>query len=326
MKKTIAFVLSAVLAFALICTCSFAEEPEEKNHLTHKWEATLFPGTLTETVEDGDTVTTYKPQYEMNWFSPQISILDDLKTMAGDKDTIEFYFTCELRGVFNNPSDVNTFKFLIRALDPKTGGCSFSADEMEDWDGKGNSWMDIFYDVIGNGDFYFVTDSGVNVMAYLNPSSVEVTADEWTVFESDTIEIPTALLSSGLFKDLIICMDFAPSGFSDMKSIQVKNTAIREVSAAPVNTATPEPEEDDTADPGEPTDVPEDPTDDPAGPTDVPEGPTSAPEGPTAAPEDPEPTATPKDNKGCGGVLTETAAVMVAAAAAVMMPRSKKEK
>ncbi len=261
MKKFIAVVLSVLLTAVTFVVPCFADETGEANHLTHKWNATFFPGQLTEKEEDGATVTTYVPQIpEATWFSPQLSVFEDLKKIAEGNESVEFYFHIELRGVFTGSADSANIGFLFRGVDPRNNSYAYPVEELENWDGQGRDWMTLYDEALGESDLIFKTDFGGNVMSILSPTVITVT-DDWTVFESDPITVSPSSLSDDLFGDLVLCMDFAQcNGFTGgFKGIQIKNSAIYVNSAQSPATEAPteEPEPEQTGIPEDPTEAPD---------------------------------------------------------------------
>lgn len=304
MKRILAAVLALALVAGLTFTFSFADESEYTNYLTHKWEATFFPGELTEQEEDGDIVTTYIPKADASWYSPQISVLSDLRTLAGDSEYINAVFRLEVRGVFDKPDSENTFKFLLRGIDPHSNTYFFKAEDMDDWNGSGFTWNELYDDLIGEGTLYFIQDAGINVMSDVNPGTIEVNGEDWTVFESDPILISSALLKSDLFSDIILCMDFLPNGFTDgFKGVQMKNTAIYDADQF-AGSVTP------TAERENPVET---------------EKPAAETEKPAVATEKPaEATEKPAKNKGCGGAILSCAAPVLLAAAAFVLRKKNR--
>ncbi|MBO4325961.1 MAG: PT domain-containing protein [Clostridia bacterium] len=260
MKKVIAILLSALLLTGLAIPVSFAEEAEDTNYLTHKWASTFFGGTLTEETDEDGTFTRYIPASSEPWLSPQLSVYDDLKKIAEGKDFIEVYFRMELRGVYNASDKSGTCGLLFRAIDPRSGSYAYKLNEVENWDGQGNHWLDLYGDLLEDGDVFFKIDGGGNVMSILNPQTADYTSDDWTVFESEPMYIPTAALSDELFGDIILCFDFASnSGYSGgLKGIDIRNTAIYDCNE---HVTEPDPTEEPTEQPvDQPTDKPADPT------------------------------------------------------------------
>ena len=130
-------------------TRAYAEEAGPVNHLTTSWSSGFFSGKLEETEEDGVKVTTYTPSTAQPWFSPSLSIMDDIKTMAGDKSYVEIVITFEIRGVFKEGSHDSYCDFLLRAINPRTGGFNYPETDTMDWDGAGSTWDDLYYDAAG---------------------------------------------------------------------------------------------------------------------------------------------------------------------------------
>lgn len=248
MKRITAFILVLCLFAGLWTTFIRVSGENAANYLTHSWEAVFFPGNITETQEEGASVTTYVPSVREPWFSPQLSVFSDLKKMAEGKDYITFYISVELSGVFSGevqPKDVN---FLFRAIDPRTGSFAYSLDETDNWNGKGDAWLDIYGDLLDEGDMVYKIDFGGNVMCGLSPKSVAVD-DGWTLFESDPVCVSAAALNDELFGDIILCMGFDGGFANGFDGIRIRNTAIYEYGE---NTKTPEPEQQPTENPTEP--------------------------------------------------------------------------
>lgn len=311
MKRVIAIVLALALAAGLSFSFASAEESEYTNYLTHKWEATFFPGKLTEKEEDGDIVTTYIPNAPATWFSPQLSVWDDLRKLAEGSEYINAVFYVEVRGVFDEADSENTIKFLLRGIDPHSNGYSFKAEDMDNWNDTGYTWNELYDDLIGEGSLYFEQDSGINVMSYVNPGNVEINGEDWTVFESDPILISSALLNSDLFSDIILCMDFLPNGFTGgFNGIQIKNTAIYDADQFAGAVAP-------TAEPANPAE-----TDNPVKATEKPAENTEKPAEATEKPA--ESTEKPSKNKGCGGAVLSCAAPLLIAAAAFVFRKKRK--
>ena len=93
MKKVIAILLSLLLLAGLAIPVSFAEEAEDTNYLTHKWESTFFGGTLTEeTDEDGTYIKT----------------LQGVPTQLGS--TLYYSLFADGEGTQTNPFEVANFE------------------------------------------------------------------------------------------------------------------------------------------------------------------------------------------------------------------------
>lgn len=240
MKKILIILLTVVTAAGLALLSVSAEESVSTNYLTHKWADNFFPGQLSETEEDGETVTTYISNYQEPWFSPHLSVYDDLKKLAEGKDYIEFSIHMEIRGVFLNDTGESTCSFLFRAVDPGSGKYSYNVDKTYDWDGKGNSWLDIYTELLDDGDLFFKIDGGGNVMSDINPRSADLLATEWTEFDTEPILVSAAALSDDLFGDLILCFDTGAGFVNGLTGVQIRRTAIYDVNE---NVKTPAPTE-----------------------------------------------------------------------------------
>ena len=141
-------------------------------------------------------------------------------------------------------------------------------------------------------------------MSDVNPGTIEVNGEDWTVFESDPILISSALLKSDLFSDIILCMDFLPNGFTGgFKGVQMKNTAIYDADQF-AGSVTP------TAERENPVET---------------EKPAAETEKPAAATEKPaESTGKPAKNKGCGGAILSCAAPVLLAVAAFVLRKKNR--
>ena len=323
MKKNLANkTLAMLLAVLLAALCVFAggrttvnaeEAAGPHNYLTAKWDTSEFPGNLTETEEDGVKVTTYTPSAAQPWFSASMSVLDDVKTLAKDKDFVEVVFCMEISGEFSGAGggEANC-GVLLRAVSPRNNSISFAGTA--DWDGEGTSWEELYFLYSDGEPLFFVSEP--NVMANLEPQVIEIKEGEWTYFESEPIFVASAALTDELFAEWKLCAHQI-TWESGLTSLKFRNEGIYikedlEPTAAP------------TAEPTEP------PTEAPA--TKEPEV-TAAPAQATDEPVKPgETTAKPADEKkgglGTGALIGIIAGgvVVVAAVVAGVVAASKKKK
>ena len=221
-KKVVAVIISAALLLALVCP-AYADN-EQTNYLTGTWQAAFFAGDLTETEEDGVKIMTYTPVARESWFSPYIYVYKDIKKIAEGKDYVEVVFSVEIRGVFNDESAVSTCDSLLRAINPNSGSFQYSAADADNWKGSGSTWAEL-YDIASDGDGIFNLDAGGNNMAKFEPKSITITANEWTLFESDPVYIPASSLDDELFGEWIWCFDMINYGVG-LTALQFRNPAI----------------------------------------------------------------------------------------------------
>ena len=277
MKKIIAIVLSVLVLAGLTSLPAFAEEAEERtNYLTQTWTADFFDGEITVTEEEGVNVYTYIPSAKLSWFSPGLSIFNDIKQMIGDSSGVTLTLSFDIKGVFENPGSVVELATLYRAVNPKSGGLSFPETQIADWDGNGYSWTEIARDTL-EGDLAFAQEWGGNCYCKFDPMTVEVKADEWTHYETEPMYIAAADLDTSLYSDWVFVFDNFDYN-NNFKGLQLRNTAIYKYGNTKPTEA--------------PTEVPEEPTEAPA--TQAPVN-TKAPEKATDEPVN-DPTAVPKDN------------------------------
>ena len=237
-----------------------AAETAPKNHLTKSWSSEYFAGKIEETEEDGVKVTTYTPQSAQPWFSPSLSIMDDIKTMAGDKSYVEIVITFEIRGVFKEGSHDSYCDFLLRAINPRTGGFNYPETDTMDWDGAGSTWDDLYYDAAGGDTLFKAAGGGGNVMYNLMPEHVEIFDDQWTLFESEPIFVDINSMTDELFGDWIMCAHQIAYD-TGLKSLQFRNEGLYNIAEL----ATPVPTKAPTAEPTEvPTKAPDTSTAQPA--------------------------------------------------------------
>ena len=305
-NKTLAMLLAVLLAalcvFAGGRTTANAEEAAgPHNYLTAKWDTSEFPGNLTETEEDGVRVTTYTPSAAQPWFSASMSVLNDVKTLAKDKDFVEVVFCMEISGEFSGGAGGGEANcgVLLRAVSPRNNSIAFAGTN--DWDGEGTSWEELYFLYSDGEPLFFVSEP--NVMANLEPQVIEIKEGEWTYFESEPIFVASAALTDELFAEWKLCAHQI-TWESGLTSIKFRNEGIYikddlEPTAAP------------TAEPTEP------PTEAPA--TKEPEATAKA----TDAPVKPgETTAKPVEEKkgglGTGALIGIIAGGVVVAAAVVI--------
>ena len=275
MKKMIAIVLSVLLLATFVALPASAEEAEERiNYLTQEWAVDFFDGELTVTEEEGGKVYTYIPSAKLSWFAPTLSIFNDIKQMIGDSNSVTLTLSFDIKGVFENPGSVVELATLYRAVNPKSGGLSFSEAQIADWDGNGYSWTEIARETL-EGDLVFAQEWGGNCYCKYEPLTVEVKADEWTHYESEPIYIAAADLDTTLFGDWIFTFDNFEYN-KNFKGLQLRNAAIYKYGKTKPTEA--------------PTEVPEEPTEAPA--TQAPVN-TEAPQKATDKPVN-DPTAVPK--------------------------------
>lgn len=328
MKKIVALLLSVMLITGIVALPAFSEAETgtaPKNYLTGGWTDGYFAGTLTESEEDGETVTTYVPSAAYSWLSPSLSIFQDLKKMIGENRGVTVVLTFEIRGVFANPGSSVETHILIRACNPKTGQLAYPADQIGDWDGNGYTWKEL-YDEVAGGDLQFQVYYGDNNYCYPVPENVTVASDSWTKYESDPIYVSAEELDETLFKDWFVCFDNI-SYDSNLKGFQFKNTAIINYEETrPTKAPAEDPTEEPTKAPEDATTVPVDATTAPA-PTDAAK--TDVPDGKaTDAPRDDN-----GDNKDASSgpnvgliIGIVCGVVAVAAVVAVIVARKKKGK
>lgn len=224
MKRIIVFLTVIAIAVALIAPAAVVNAEEATNYLTAKWSTSLFSGTLTESEEDGATVTTYQFSSKQSWISPNISVYDDIKKLAEGKDYVEIVFSFEIRGIFSGDGNITTLDTLLRAVNPRTSYITYPATDAENWDGEGNTWQDLF-DEASDGEVRFFLDSGGNCMLNLEPTSIQVFGDEWTLFESDPIYFPAEVFNDDLYSDWLWCLHQIEFG-TNLEEIQIRNAAI----------------------------------------------------------------------------------------------------
>ncbi len=320
MKKITALILSILIFASFLAIPSFSEAPAgPTNYLTHKWTDDFFKGTITEEEVDGTTVTTYIPDNAYSWWSPNLRVFEDIKTLIGDKRGATVVITFEIKGVFANAGSSSNVHLVFRAVNPKSGGLPFPNSETGNWDGNGSSWAELYGDV-AEGDMLFSIPDGNNNMFRPAPEYVDVLDDEWTLYETEPIYIGAADLDPTLFGDWLLCLDDLTFS-SDFKGLQFRNTAIYDYDETkPTKAPTAEPTEAPATEPA--TEAPAK-TDAPA---------TKAPDTDPAKTNTPDDKATqaPKDDtsgKVNPGLIIGIIAgvVVIAAVIAIIVVKSKKK-
>ena len=212
-KRAAALVIAVLLMVSMISAGdifgarnAIAAETKPTNYLTSKWEARYFGGTIEETEENGEQVTTYTPDALYSWFSPSINLLNDVKTMLGEKQYVEVVISFEIRGVFQGGNKDSTCNVLIRAISPRTGTHKYPKEDSQNWDGKGTPIDELYYEATGGESLFSLDVGGGNFMNCLEPSGVPILADEWTRFESEPFYFDKESAPEDIFGDWALCL------------------------------------------------------------------------------------------------------------------------
>lgn len=272
MKKILGILLAIVMTAALLGV-TVSAEPENK--LKSSWGTTLFGGALKKSTEGGISVYTYTPESAYGWISPEISIFKTVKELIGpDDDGVEIVFSFEVRGVFKEAGGYATGRSMLRAISP-VGKKTYDFREGADPEWLAN-WNNAYGEATEGEKIFALQPESGNNMAFMQPDTVEIKENEWTLYESDPVYVAASNINTELFGDWVWCMDQITYGDSGLKSIQFRNAAIylyddwAEANATPEPTSTPTPE---PTDPPEATDVPTDTV------TDAPEATDTATDG-----------------------------------------------
>ncbi len=254
MKKILAVLIASVMAITMFGALTVSAD-QPTNYLTTKWSNSLFGGNLEETEEDGAVVTTYTFSSKQPWISSNISVYGDIKKLAEGKDYVEVVFSVEIRGVFSGENNATYCESLLRAVNPRTNYISYPAGDAGNWNGEGATWQELF-DEGADDEKLFAVDTGGNCMFNFTPQTIEILGDEWTLYETDPVYLPSGVFNDDLYSDWLWCFHQIDFG-TGLEAIQIRNAAIydeNENRKTPAPTA--EPTEKPTEDAPEATTVP----------------------------------------------------------------------
>ena len=224
-KAVYAIALAAILLVTLSSLPAFAEEATQNtNYLTAKWAADIFSGTITETEEDGVTVTEYVPSATYSWFSPTLDVFQDLKTLIGSREGAVVNITFEIQSASDKDECESHAHVLFRAVNPRTGQLPFSAEEAGDWDGEGNAWSELYKENFDSDLEFYIENS--NNYAFPEEANLDISKSGWTLYETGPIYISAADLNDTLFGGWLLCIDNMDYSPSYLKGVRLRNAAI----------------------------------------------------------------------------------------------------
>ena len=259
MKKFFAIVLSMVMAASLF---SVVANAEAKNYVTKQWNADMFKGAI-EILEDGTAEYT---KINNTWYAPTVSILEDLKTMLGDKSEVDVTLTCKVKVRFipGQEDGETNIQCLMRGEVPDGffNGCADNDAKDEKFNSQYKESLD--------GEDPLIQSIGSLLMYKM--SRITVYDFEWTEYTTN-FTLVKGMLSPDFITEVVMTFD-SIKDYDIIDALLVKDFGLYLTEEYEANKPTPEA----TAEPAM----------------------TSAP----GATDAPTATDAPAEKKGCGSVLT----------------------